>query len=209
MNSDHEAQAPNEGEKKVTLKLMDAHAPGLVAFLNSLPDRTESAFVRGLLYQWVLANRDEEDFEQRVMQVLDGPGGRTMTTTFAAQTQRPSPALRPRRPRPPPAPARPSPAPAAPAAQPDGAQIVMPGHVPARHQVSSPELIEPPPGEAPTSVQRAAEPSPPGLTPVAAPPLPAQAAPASPLSTPDQPTTPVGVLDEDALAALDGLGELF
>jgi hypothetical protein len=209
MNSDHEAQAPNEGERKLTLKLVDAHAPGLVSFLQNLPARTEAAFIRGLIYQWLLANRDQEDFEQRLMAVLDGPGGRTITTTFAAQAQRPSPALRPRRPRPPPAPARPSLPPAVPAAQSEAAQIVMPGHVPARHQVSSPELIAPPPGEAPSPVVRAASSPAPVLTPVATPPLPAQTAPSPPAVAAEEPTNPVGVLDDEALAALDGLGELF
>lgn len=196
MNSDQEAQGPGEVEKKLTLKLMDVHAPGLVSFLNNLPARTEAAFIRGLIYQWLLENRDAEDFEQRLLAVLDGPGGRTMTTTFAAQQSRPSQALRPRKPRAPRPPAAPAPAPR-PAALSNQAQIVMPGTVTSRHQVSGAEHTAPA-GVVATPAIVSPEPIAPApvLTTVAAP-------PAEPANN-DQ-----NELDADTLAALEDLGEMF
>ena len=73
--------APGEGQAskvKVTLELFDAHAPGIVAFLRSLPTRGETAFIRGLIYQWMLDNLGAEDYAERLLAVLNGPGGRAM-----------------------------------------------------------------------------------------------------------------------------------
>ena len=200
MHSDQEAQAPGEAEKKMTLRLQEVHAPGIVDFMNSLPDRTEVAFIRGLIYQWLLENRDEVDFEQRVMAVLNGPGGRTSVTTFAFQ-QRPAVALRPRKPR--------APRPAAPAAPRQTAQIVMPGSVPSRHQVSGPELTGPA-SQPPIEPLVSPEPNAPApvLTTVAQPRA-AAPIPTQPSQGQDtlQPTR--GELDADALDALDSLGDIF
>jgi len=61
------------------MKLLDDQTPGIVAFfgrIEQLAGRVGSAFIRGVVYQWILENQDEPDFEERLSAVLDGPGGR-------------------------------------------------------------------------------------------------------------------------------------
>lgn len=122
--------------RKVTMMIYDDQAPGIIEFLDSLPARMETAFIRGLVYQWMLANGTAEEFDARVWGVLDGPGGRAVVSTLGGG-RAPIP---PRRPGPRPAPrpglrpaptARPTPSPrplAAPAPTdgPPEEQIVMP-----------------------------------------------------------------------------------
>ena len=63
---------------KVTLELFDSHAPGIIEFLRSLPARAETAFIRGLIYQWMLESLGTDDYPERLLAVLNGPGGRAM-----------------------------------------------------------------------------------------------------------------------------------
>jgi len=73
---------------KITLELSNLHAPGIVEFLNTLPARGETAFIRGLIYQWMSRYQGAEDFSVRLLAVLNGPGGRSM---FALPNQRARP----------------------------------------------------------------------------------------------------------------------
>ena len=81
--SDNKPSVPSNGETqglkiKITLELSNLHAPGIVEFLRALPARGETAFIRGLIYQWMSKYQGSEDFSLRLLSVLNGPGGRWM-----------------------------------------------------------------------------------------------------------------------------------
>lgn len=152
--------------RKVTMMIYDDQAPGIIEFLDSLPARMETAFIRGLVYQWMLANGTAEEFDARVWGVLDGPGGRAVVSTLGGG-RAPIP---PRRPGPRPAPrpglrpaasARPTPAPRPPAApaptdRPPAEQIVMPAGDAPRQAVPERRLpdvpvVSPEPSPSPVS----------------------------------------------------------
>ena len=74
----------NGDQKALAMIIKDHQAPGLVAFLKRLPHGTEAAFVRGVLYQWLLENQDTPDFEERLTDVVNGPGGRILAMPYGA-----------------------------------------------------------------------------------------------------------------------------
>lgn len=82
------------GVRKITVEFLDQHAPGITQFLLNLPSRTETAFIRGLIYQWMLANVGTEDYQDRLMEVLDGPGGRAFFVTNALAPMLPQQTMR-------------------------------------------------------------------------------------------------------------------
>ncbi|MBG6083184.1 hypothetical protein [Rubrivivax gelatinosus] len=168
--------------KHISLVLRDHQAPGLVDFLYSLPNRYESAFIRGLVYQWVLENQDAKDLAERIEAVVNGPGGRMVVTTAGLLNAQPAP--RQRRPRPADAPRR--------------AQTVMPGVAPTPAHAPSP-LVQPVAATLATPPVAAPAVMPPAVTPT--PPSPALAATSAPVEMP----TP----SAEDLAALDHLGEMF
>ena len=91
--SENKPPVPSNGETqglkvKITLELSNLHAPGIVEFLRALPARGETAFIRGLIYQWMLKYQSAEDFSLRLLAVLNGPGGRSM---FVLPNQGPQP----------------------------------------------------------------------------------------------------------------------
>lgn len=197
--------------RKLTIVLRDDHAPGIVEFLASLPDRTEAAFIRGLVYQWMLENWTTEDREQRLMAVLNGPGGR-MTIAHGMSARVLSP-LRSRRARS----VRPPLAALTPAAPHEAAQDVMPGRFASRHQVSGAEHTPPASGPAttaptPTPAAVVAPPPAPVESPVISKPhpVPNTPPPQDPSVTPvTAPSSAELDLDPDALAALDNLSGMF
>ena len=95
--------AEQRRSRKLTLDLYDGLAPGILDFLRGLPPRAETAFIRALIYQWMLEHQYAEDYDQRLLEVLNGPGGRALfvipgqTTTSQlslGQTFRPTPRQR-------------------------------------------------------------------------------------------------------------------
>lgn len=184
-------------QKRISMVLQDYQAPGLVDFLYSLPERYESAFIRGLLFQWLQENQGPE-LHERIEEVVNGPGGRTVMTTAGLHNRndQAAPAARPRRTRPAPPPRQ--------------AQTVMPGVVPPPANVPGP-VAQPvaavpalPPAAAPVSLPPAAPFAP---TPAAAPALPQP-------STSPEPATESVVLDlssasADDLETLNQLGDMF
>ncbi len=80
--------------RKLTLDLYDNLAPGILAFLRGLPPRAETAFIRAVIYQWMLDHQGLEDYEERLLDVLNGPGGRPVFAIHGATSQS-APALKP------------------------------------------------------------------------------------------------------------------
>lgn len=124
--------------KRIVMLIHDDQAPGIVEFLQGLPARSESAFIRGLIYQWMLGNASAEDADARVDAVLAGPGGRAVFSTISGG-RAPAP---PRRPGPRPA-ARPG------LRHSPSARPTAPAQPPAAPMVPQEEQIVMPVGDAP------------------------------------------------------------
>lgn len=68
---------PAETKRQIHIVVTEAHAPGVLEFLSSLPHGCEAGLIRGLLTQFVerCSALEERQLNQAVQDVLDGPGG--------------------------------------------------------------------------------------------------------------------------------------
>lgn len=71
------------------LVVKDADCPGLPAFLVSLAYGTETALIRGVLYDWYLMHSTNGTLTAAVAAALDGPGG-LIRPTRSAKSRPPS-----------------------------------------------------------------------------------------------------------------------
>lgn len=183
--------------KRISLTLFEHQTPGVMEFFGRMPGRVESAFIRGLIYQWMLDNGDAPDFEERLARVVNGPGGRLLAMPIGSQV------MHRKKPGPKPGSRRPT---AAPAADVQRAQIVMPVVDAPRQAVREQE-----PHDGAAVGTPLPQPAP--ATPPAALVAPPHAAPApfhpselpQPVSAADAPAEGGAITDDamDALAALD------
>lgn len=66
---------PNEPERRINLVIQEDACPGLLEFLSSMPYRTETPLLRGIIYQWFLMNRDAGTLDEAIQSALEGVGG--------------------------------------------------------------------------------------------------------------------------------------
>ncbi|WP_148211105.1 hypothetical protein [Methylibium petroleiphilum] len=180
------------------MTLFEHQTPGVVEFFGRMPGRVESAFIRGLIYQWMLDNQDAPDFEERLARVVNGPGGRLLAMPIGG-----SQVMHRKKPGPKPGSRKPV---ATPTVDVPRAQIVMPvvdaPRQPVREQAAHHGAAVGAPLHQPAPAPVHAAPVPP---PTAAPaPLDPSELP-QPASAADAPTDAGAITDDamDALAALD------
>ncbi|WP_186214628.1 hypothetical protein [Burkholderia gladioli] len=66
---------PNETERRINLVIQEDACPGLLEFLASMPHRTETPLLRGVIYQWFVMNRDADTLDEAIQAALEGSGG--------------------------------------------------------------------------------------------------------------------------------------
>lgn len=66
---------PEETERRITLSIQNDFCPDLLEFLSSLKYGTETALLRGIIYQWFISHRQAMSLTNAVSNVMEGPGG--------------------------------------------------------------------------------------------------------------------------------------
>lgn len=82
---------PNEPERRINLVIQEDACPGLLEFLASMPYRTETPLLRGIIYQWFVMNRDAGTLDEAIQSALEGVGGLMKSHAETAPPKKPGP----------------------------------------------------------------------------------------------------------------------
>lgn len=96
---------PEETHRRIAVDIQEAHCPGLLEFLSTLPFGYEGPGLRAIAYQWFLAREADGTLHDAFEAVVSGPGGLSGTriskkkvqTTKRASTRPAVQAVRPKR----------------------------------------------------------------------------------------------------------------
>jgi len=96
---------PEETHRRIAVDIQEAHCPGLLEFLSTLPFGYEGPGLRAIVYQWFLAREADGTLHDAFEAVVGGPGGLSGTrvpkkkvqTTKRASTRPAVQAVRPKR----------------------------------------------------------------------------------------------------------------
>lgn len=96
---------PEETHRRIAVDIQEAHCPGLLEFLSTLPFGYEGPGLRSIVYQWFLAREADGTLHDAFEAVVSGPGGLSGTriskkkvqTTKRASTRPAVQAVRPKR----------------------------------------------------------------------------------------------------------------
>lgn len=84
---------PEETHRRIAVDIQEAHCPGLLEFLSTLPFGYEGPGLRAIVYQWFLAREADGTLHDAFESVVSGPGGLSGTRQLkkkAQTTRRPS-----------------------------------------------------------------------------------------------------------------------
>jgi hypothetical protein len=66
---------PEETHRRIAVDIQEAHCPGLLEFLSTLPFGHEGPGLRAIVYQWFLAREADGTLHDAFEAVVGGPGG--------------------------------------------------------------------------------------------------------------------------------------
>lgn len=66
---------PEETQRRIAVEIQEAHCPGLLEFLSTLPYGYEGPGLRAIVYQWFLDREADGTLHTAFEAVVNGPGG--------------------------------------------------------------------------------------------------------------------------------------
>jgi hypothetical protein len=78
---------PEETHRRIAVDIQEAHCPGLLEFLSTLPFGHEGPGLRAIVYQWFLAREADGTLHDAFDAVVAGPGGLSGTRVPKTKVQ--------------------------------------------------------------------------------------------------------------------------
>jgi hypothetical protein len=80
---------PSETYRRLGVEIREAHCPGLLEFMSSLPVGVEGPAMRAVFYQWFLENEQNGTLVEALEIVVNGPGGLANSRTLEQKNNTP------------------------------------------------------------------------------------------------------------------------